>query len=85
MSLYGPLAKLEEERRLRRLAELDKKFKTTIQHMAAVEKVNEDAYKAKRAVLEEASKHLPAPKPAPRPPARLPAKAHKPLTRKGKK
>jgi hypothetical protein len=53
--------------------------------MAAVEKVNEDAYKAKRAVLEEASKHLPAPKPAPRPPARLPAKAHKPLTRKGKK
>jgi hypothetical protein len=59
MSLYGPLQKLEEERRRRRLEELDRKFKTTIKHMEAVEKVNEEAYKAKKAVLENASRPRP--------------------------
>ena len=81
MSLYGPLAKLEEERRLRRLAELERKFKTTIQHMEAVEKVNEEAYRAKRAVLEASSVRPPEPKP----PAKQPARPHKPLSRRGKK
>jgi hypothetical protein len=54
MSLYGPLAKLEEERRQRRLQELDLKWKLTIRHMEEVQRVNEEAYRAKKAVMEAA-------------------------------
>lgn len=68
MSLYGPLAKLEEDRRRRRLEELDRKFKMTIQHIEAVERVNEAAYKAKKAVIEQASKHSAPQRPVVMPP-----------------
>jgi hypothetical protein len=54
MSLYGPLAKLEEERRQRRLQELELKWQLTIRHMEEVQKVNEETYRAKKAVMEAA-------------------------------
>jgi hypothetical protein len=54
MSLYGPLAKLEEERRRRKIDDLNRRFEATIRHMVAIEKVNDEAYKAKKAVMEAA-------------------------------
>lgn len=54
MSLYGPLARLEEERRARRMQELEMKFRLSLQHIEELRKVNEDAYQAKKAVIEAA-------------------------------
>lgn len=56
MSLYGPLARLEEERRLRQLRALDIEFDQIIHNLDAVKKVNEEAYQAKRALLEQSTK-----------------------------
>lgn len=61
MSLYGPLQKLEEERRNRRLRELDMRFDATLQHMHEVGKVHEDAYQAKKAILESGKHRQPPP------------------------
>lgn len=56
MSLYGPLMRLEEERRRRRIEDLDKKFKATIRHLEEIKKANDDFYKAKKVIFDSQKK-----------------------------
>lgn len=56
MSLYGPLAKMEEDRRRRNAEELNKKFQALIKGIDQVKKVSEDAGRAKQAIYESRKK-----------------------------
>jgi hypothetical protein len=78
MSLYGPLAKLEEERRRRKTEDLNRRFDATLRHMDALVGVNEEAYKAKKAVFAAAKRSEPPVKaPSPAKPVVTPSKKSK--------
>jgi hypothetical protein len=56
MSLYGPLVKLEEERRRRRLQELDARFQMSVERLDQIQKINEEFYEAKKKLMSSAER-----------------------------